>query len=320
MSHGSPNSRGVAIRFKKGVDCIIHSKILDLAGRYVILKAEIKEKTYLLINIYAPNKDTNIVEFFKDLGTTLQKEDLDEEENIILGGDFNCPLIPVLDKRGGILLPRKSVVGTIDCLCADLDLVDIWRVKNPSTKSYTWSQNSPMILCRLDLFNNNLQDLVSTTDIIPAIKTDHAAISIEFNISEKYVKGPGHWKMNCSLLDDEDYVRDVTTKIPIWLIEGQKELTDDRSIWDWTKCKIRAHEIQHSKRKAMERKEKEANLQKEFAKAMQLFDSDPNAINVNALNSAKEKLELLYEEKVSLFVRERAGGNTARKVQNTFLI
>lgn len=87
MPHGSPNLSCVAILFKKGVDCIIHSKILGLAGHYVILKAEIKEKMYLLINIYAPNEDTNIVEFFKDLGTTLKKENLDEEENIILGGD-----------------------------------------------------------------------------------------------------------------------------------------------------------------------------------------------------------------------------------------
>ena len=62
MSHGGPNSRGVAILFNKGVDCIIHSKILDLEGRYVILNAAIKEKMYLLINnYYAPNKDTIIL-------------------------------------------------------------------------------------------------------------------------------------------------------------------------------------------------------------------------------------------------------------------
>ena len=168
------------------------------------------------------------------LGTILQKENLDEGENIILGGDFNCPFNPVLDKKGGVLLPRKSVVSIIDCLCDDVDLVDIWRVKNLSAKTYAWSQKWPMILCRLDywLISNNLQDLLTTTDIIPAIKTDHAAISIEFSISEKHIKSPGHWKMNCSLLDDEDYVREVTDKIAIWLIEGQNELTDSRSIWD----------------------------------------------------------------------------------------
>jgi len=83
MSHGSPNSLGVAILFKKGVDCVIHSNILDPAGCNVILKAEIKEKMYLLIDIYEPNKNSNIVEFFTDLGTILQKENLDEEENIV---------------------------------------------------------------------------------------------------------------------------------------------------------------------------------------------------------------------------------------------
>ena len=49
-----------------------------------------------------------------------------------------------------------------------------------------------MIYCRLDywLILNTLHDLVVTTDIIPAIKTDHAAISIEFcNISND-TRGP----------------------------------------------------------------------------------------------------------------------------------
>ena len=56
MSHGSPHSCGVAILFKKGVDCTIRSKIVDPLGRH-ILKAEINDKMYLLIKTYAPNKD-----------------------------------------------------------------------------------------------------------------------------------------------------------------------------------------------------------------------------------------------------------------------
>ena len=84
------------------------------------------------------------------------------------------------------MLPRKSVIETIHCLQDEIDLFDIWRIKNPSLKSFTWSQNSPMILCRLDywLISNNLQDSVSVTNIIPVIKTDHEAISLDFNISE----------------------------------------------------------------------------------------------------------------------------------------
>ena len=123
MSHGSPNSCGVAILFKKGVDCTIHSKILiPIPIPIPILKAEIRDKMYLLTNIYTPNNDKCIV-------ATLKKENLDEEENIIMGGDFNCPLNIAIDKKGGILIPRKSVITSINCIQDELDLVDIWRIK-----------------------------------------------------------------------------------------------------------------------------------------------------------------------------------------------
>ena len=124
MAHGSSNSCGVAILVKKGVDCTFHSKILDPLGWYVILKAEINDKMYVLFNVYAPNKDTNIINFLNNLLTTLRKNNFDEEENIIMGADFNCPLNPILDKKGGLLNPRKSVVTTIENLQEEFDLVD----------------------------------------------------------------------------------------------------------------------------------------------------------------------------------------------------
>ena len=55
----------------------------------MILKAEIKEKLYVLINIYAPsNKHTNIASFLDNLRTIVQNENLDDEDNIIIGGLF----------------------------------------------------------------------------------------------------------------------------------------------------------------------------------------------------------------------------------------
>ena len=61
------------------------------------------------------------------------------------------------------MIPRKAVIESIESLQEELDLVDIWRVtvKNPDIKSYTWSQNSPAMFCRLDywlIYNNLCQE------------------------------------------------------------------------------------------------------------------------------------------------------------------
>ena len=216
----------------------------------------------MLINAYAPNKDKDQVNFFNKLLSILQNENLDSVDNIILGGDLNCPLNPLLDKKGGVMTKRKSVVSCVEDFKGKLDLVDIWRSKNPDLKSFTWSQKSPQVFCRLDywLISNNLSDFVELTEIIPAVRTDHDAISLELGKLEDELKGPGNWKMNCSILDDEDYEEDITRMIPLWIAEGQKEFTDNRMIWDWIKYNTRAHAIQYSKRKAKERGKKEFDL------------------------------------------------------------
>ena len=51
----------------KGVDCCIQSKIIDPLGHFIIVKVEIEHNLYLLINVYAPNKDNENVNFFYDL-------------------------------------------------------------------------------------------------------------------------------------------------------------------------------------------------------------------------------------------------------------
>jgi len=111
-------------------------------------------------------------------------------------------------------------------------------------------------------------------------------------------KGPGVWKMNCSLLDDEEYVKDITESIPIWLAQGHEELSNYRCIWDWLKYNVRTRTIQYSKRKARERKEKEKRLQEQYTTAKCTFETNPNNLNAKLLNSTRNMLELFYEEKV----------------------
>ena len=39
------------------------------------------------------------------------------------------------------MIPRKKIVNSIGLMQNELDLVDIWRVKNPNSKGHTWSKN-----------------------------------------------------------------------------------------------------------------------------------------------------------------------------------
>ena len=86
---------------RNGFNSTVKKTIIDLSWRFIVLKVDIEVNVYVLVNIYAPNKDKAACKFFQNLHNTLQSEDLDCEENIICGGDFNCPLNPTLDKRGG---------------------------------------------------------------------------------------------------------------------------------------------------------------------------------------------------------------------------
>ena len=99
MSHGGSNLCGVAILFKKGFDFTILSKFEDPLGSYLILKAEIKDKLNVLIIIYAPNNDKDITNFLNNPRTILLNENLEDEENIIIGGEINCLMVPALDGK-----------------------------------------------------------------------------------------------------------------------------------------------------------------------------------------------------------------------------
>ena len=46
LAHGSSNSRGVAILFRKGFDCKIIKKVIDPNGRYISIEVQINDEKY----------------------------------------------------------------------------------------------------------------------------------------------------------------------------------------------------------------------------------------------------------------------------------
>ena len=134
----------------------------------------------------------------------------------------------------------KESAKQIKNICLLRDLVDIWRVRNPEIKRFTWRQKIPLIQRRLGfwLVGNALQEEIDQADIVPSIKSDHSAIVLSINGIEEQIHGPSFWKFNASLLDDKDYVTLINSKYEVW-IEEFKDIDDPRLFWDLIKYKIR---------------------------------------------------------------------------------
>ena len=301
FAHGSSNARGAAILLRNGFDCKIKRKIVDPMGRYIGIKAEIKDENYLLFNVYAPNNDSQSAKFYEHIVNVLKKEDQIYEDRIIIGGDFNCPLNPSLDKMGGLLATRKKIVDQIENIQNIFNVHDVWRIKHPNQKSFTWSQTSPFIFYRLDywLISDSLHDMVGNVDIVSAIKTDHSAITLQLHKIEEGEKGPGFWKMNASMLNDAAYVQEVKEKILIWREEA-KEISDKRVIWDWIKYNVRLFSIDYSKRCAKANREEEEMMQKKYQDAQAQFEQNPCVETRKVLEECKMGLERFYDKKTGL--------------------
>ena len=91
-------------------------------------------------------------------------------------------LDPEFDGLGG--KPKlKEAVKIIEQIRLSFDLIDIWRVRNPDERRFSWRQKNPVIQRRLDfwLTSSSLQEDVENVDIIPAIKSDHSAVTLFIN-------------------------------------------------------------------------------------------------------------------------------------------
>ena len=150
FSHGNSSSRGCAILFKRNLEVdeveLIYS---STDGRILMVGATIKQTSFKFINVYAPNITAQQIEFFASLQLLVEKHLL-LQDRIILGGDLNIIFDTILDKKGGRAEIKKQVVDKFMKIVDHLDLIDIFRIRNPEKKCYTWRQKKENIATRLD--------------------------------------------------------------------------------------------------------------------------------------------------------------------------
>ena len=174
------------------------------------------------------------------------------DKHIVLAGDFNFFFDTSLDSyRGKPTLKNKSIAKFIE-LKKKFGLCDIWRIRNPKTKIFTFRQkhDSGLIQRRLDYLyiSNSMQVSVENTDVLASLLTDHSPVTFSCFKNEESNRGRGLWKFNNSLIENEEYVLQMKKFILYTLNELFNEnILDDQVKWKYLKYNIRKCTIKFSK-------------------------------------------------------------------------
>ena len=147
-----------------------------------------------------------------------------------------------------IYLSKETLISMME----ELELIDIFRKQYPQKLSFSYESKALKVYSRIAFF------LVAHS-LSKCNAPDHNAIKLSLELSEER-RGPGLWKFNNALVDDEEYVNRIKANYPI-IGEKYRDLDDHRLKWKLIKMEIRGLAIAYSKNKAKRQRKRELNVQ-----------------------------------------------------------
>lgn len=205
------------------------------------------EQEILLINIYASDKH----ERFQLL--ELISSELVLSGEVVMGGDFNC-VLSGKDKGGGsdeIKLDKTS--GLLNRIKKDFGLTDVFRHLHPNEPGFTWHNAKGTRKSRIDMVFTTKHLSCSECKLEPGFFSDHMILIAKINFDVTASKGPGVWKLNNKLLEDEGLRNTFRVKYETW--RTLKEMFESEcEWWEWVKSKIKKFFVKVGRKKLRKRK------------------------------------------------------------------
>ena len=243
----------ILVRLRSQIRVHMEKIYQDQLGRVQIVKVGFDNREFLLVNVYAPNSDDP--EFFTETFRQILNAQIPE---MLLIGDFNLVLDPNLDRIDKRQYAPKAV-RVIKEFMENLELEDIWRIKNPTMKQMSWHRRKPYSSQKTGSRINFALVCTPLTNVVDKIKysyghkTDHGMLTLEL-LQKKNVRGPGYWKFNRQLLHDKQFVKKAN-KIIERAEEKLQPSTPD-NIFEWCIHDLTSWVKKKSRINAQKRKER----------------------------------------------------------------
>ena len=214
------------------------------------------------------------------------------DSEMILGGDWNCILNVNKDVQG----PKSNFYGKqmyLQKLIKNLELCDVWRKTHKKIRQFTWRNVSLKRASRLDfwLVDKDVYKRTISTDIRPAIRADHNAISLKVNLHD-IKKGPGYWKLNTSVLSDKLYQKKIYD-----IIQSLSEMkVSAMEKWELLKIKVKEYTQRFCRKRSVIEKNIRSILEERLRSLEIKIDVNVhNAELENYYSKVKTKLEKIYQ-------------------------
>ena len=300
FSHGNSKARGVCILLPKGIKPDPKKIIRDQSGRYIMFEINWHGKDITICNVYAPNEDKPhfFVNLFKDIVTL--------SENIIITGDFNLVLDTDMDRLGSTH-NKKNAVQILSSAMEELNLVDIYRIRNPDKKRYSWFRRMPQLQAsRIDftLLSAGLADMCENIMYFTGVMSDHSALLTVINLTGNE-RGNGYWKLNTMHLRNTEYINMINEYLKKIKVANQK--LDIIKQWEILKKDVKEESMRFSKNLASEKSLIIAQLSEkatEIEEKIQLVND--NGLAKLLFDTQSELDELIAEKTNSAIFRTKS--------------
>ena len=119
-----------------------------------------------------------------------------------------------------------------------MDLIDIYRTVHPKTTLYTFFSSAHGTFCRIDhiLGHKSSFGKFKTTEFVTSIFSDHNTMRLDINYRKKSVKNTNTWRLNNTLLNNQEITEEIKVEIKKHLETNDNENTMTPNLRDTAKA------------------------------------------------------------------------------------
>ena len=146
-------------------------------------------------------------------------------------GDFNISLTPV-DRKFKQKINKET--EALNDIIDQIDLIDIYRTFLPKKADYTFFSCVHGTFARTDHILGPKSSLskFKKIEIISSIFSGHNAMRLHINYTKKTVKNTNRWRLNNTLLNNQDITEEIKEEIKKYLETNDNENMTTQNLWD----------------------------------------------------------------------------------------